>query len=197
MCSVCHVLCTYLQWRRASCPFLWISHMGCSQCRHVYMSLSLQALRMCSCIYTGMRQVLDTSFLLYAHKYTYMLIHALYPRQDRKDGTYRQSAHGTAEHSWRHLYGNTHTHTYCTYAGGDEWWMEVEAISKTPEGTARLLRDKLFHEKLLLTLETPVKSPQFDHSMLKKASAAFRTLTNVCAQTMMVCCACRRMRACF
>jgi hypothetical protein len=75
---------------------------------------------------------------------------------------------------------------HCTYAGGDEWWMEVEAISKTPEGTARLLRDKLFHEKLLLTLEAPVKSPQFDHSMLKKASAAFRSLTNVCAQTMMV-----------
>jgi hypothetical protein len=31
--------------------------------------------------------------------------------------------------------------------------MQVETVSKTPQGSARLVRDRLFHEKLLAALQ--------------------------------------------
>jgi hypothetical protein len=61
---------------------------------------------------------------------------------------------------------------------------QVLAVSKTTTGTNRLLRDKLFREKLMQTIEAPCLASSFEHSMLKKCAAAFQTLTNICAQTL-------------
>eukprot|EP00960_Hanusia_phi_P033388 750437-Hanusia_phi.AAC.3 len=68
--------------------------------------------------------------------------------------------------------------------GGDEWWQEVETISKTTQGTAKLLRDKLFHEKLLMIMDTIAQAPSFDHSMLKRLGAALKTMNNIFTYTM-------------
>jgi len=64
------------------------------------------------------------------------------------------------------------------------FYEQVLAVSKTTTGTNRLLRDKLFREKLMQTIEAPCLASSFEHSMLKKCAAAFQTLTNICAQTL-------------
>ena len=65
--------------------------------------------------------------------------------------------------------------------GGEDWWNEVEAVSKTAQGSARLCRDRLFHEKLLSVLEAPLQADAFEHAMLKTLSAALKTVANLCA----------------
>jgi len=42
--------------------------------------------------------------------------------------------------------------------GGEDWWSEVEAVSKTAQGSSRLVRDRLFHEKLLSALDAPLQA---------------------------------------
>ena len=65
--------------------------------------------------------------------------------------------------------------------GGEDWWNEVEAVSKTAQGSGRLCRDRLFHEKLLSVLEAPLQADAFEHAMLKTLSAALKTVANLCA----------------
>jgi hypothetical protein len=68
--------------------------------------------------------------------------------------------------------------------GGEDWWAEVEAVSKTAQGAARLNRDRLFHEKLLAALDAPVQAEVFEHAMLRKLGNALKTVANVCTHTM-------------
>jgi len=68
--------------------------------------------------------------------------------------------------------------------GGEDWWAEVEAVSKTSQGAARLNRDRLFHEKLLAALDAPVQAEVFEHAMLRKLGNALKTVANVCTPHM-------------
>ena len=68
--------------------------------------------------------------------------------------------------------------------GGEDWWTEVEAVSKTGQGSSRLVRDRLFHEKLIATLDAPLQADVFEHSMLRRLSNALKTVANLCTHTM-------------
>jgi hypothetical protein len=67
--------------------------------------------------------------------------------------------------------------------GGEDWWAEVEALAKTAQGSSRLLRDRLFHEKLLAVLDAPLQAEAFEHVMLKKLGMALKTVANLCSYT--------------